>query len=200
MVLMNKAVLSSFQFSCPTVLLLLQCSVCGLAAWMFGVTESAVRPTDVQLPVPANSRNANLRRWRQIEPLTWPLFRIWIPVNALFVAMVWTSFASLTALGVPMVTVLKNLTNLFIIGGDYLFFGRKYGLSVWASLALITVSALCSAATDLSFTYNGYAWQLTNCLATAAYSLTLRAAMDNAVKHTKNNKVRPWQAGYGSTV
>lgn len=49
---------------------------------------------------------------------------------------------------------------------------------VWATLVLMTVSALCGAATDLQFNPKGYMWQLINCLFTAAYALTLRNVMD----------------------
>ncbi len=37
-------------------------------------------------------------------------------VNILFVGMVWSSFFALRALGVAMVTVLKNLTNFLVRG------------------------------------------------------------------------------------
>ena len=50
--------------------------------------------------------------------------QVWIPVNIIFVGMIWTSFFALKNLGVPMATVLKNLTNLFTIGGDYLLYGK----------------------------------------------------------------------------
>ena len=113
------------------------------------------------------------------------------------------------------VTVLKNLTNLFVIAGDIIVFGRRYNLGerallsyqpcvlgmhcqnafdhavteselmialwpagVWATLVLMTASALCAAATDLQFNAMGYMWQLINCSFTAAYSLVLRNVMD----------------------
>lgn len=37
-----------------------------------------------------------------------------------YVGMTWTSFAALTRLSVPTVTVLKNLTNMFVICGAHL--------------------------------------------------------------------------------
>ena len=49
---------------------------------------------------------------------------------------------------------------------------------VWATLALIAISAICGAVTDLSFNLGGYMWQIVNCAFTAGYSLTLRGAMD----------------------
>ena len=98
--------------------------------------------------------------------------------------MVWSSFFSLRDLGVPMVTVLKNLTNLLTISGDWWLHGKTYGPPVWATLALMTASALCGAATDLAFSSRGYGWQLINCGFTAAYSLCLRGAMDRAQSAT----------------
>ena len=50
--------------------------------------------------------------------------QVWMPVNVIFVGMIWTSFFALKNLGVPMATVLKNLTNLFTIGGDYMLYGK----------------------------------------------------------------------------
>jgi GDP-mannose transporter len=107
------------------------------------------------------------RRWAQL----------WLPVNALFAAMVATSFLALRHMGVPMLTVLKNLTSLLVILGDKAMFGKTYGGGVWATLALMTVSALCAAASDLEFSLKGYGWQLANNAATAAYSLALRLAI-----------------------
>ena len=53
---------------------------------------------------------------------------------------------------------------------------------MWVTLALIAVSAICGAVTDLSFNLSGYMWQIVNCGFTAAYSLSLRGAMDK-VRH-----------------
>ena len=47
-----------------------------------------------------------------------------MPVNVLFVGMIWSSLLALKNLGVPMATVLKNLTNLIIILGDYTLYGK----------------------------------------------------------------------------
>ncbi len=60
----------------------------------------------------------------RVESINLPIVKLWFPVNLIFVGMIFTSFFALKALGVPMATVLKNLTNLFTIGGDY-FLYRK---------------------------------------------------------------------------
>lgn len=77
-----------------------------------------------------------------------------------------------------MATVLKNVTNLFTIIGDWWLYGRVYNAGVWVALLLMTLSAICGAATDLAFSASGYTWQMVNCLFTAAYSLYLRGVMD----------------------
>lgn len=46
-------------------------------------------------------------------------------------------------------------------------------LQVWGCLMLMILSALLGGVTDASFSLRGYAWQMVNCLFTAAYSLYL---------------------------
>ena len=130
MMLLNKATLSSFGFESPISLLFFQCAVCA----------GFVRVCDAVGAV-------------KLEPWSFRIARLWFPVNIIFVAMLSTSFFALKELGVPMATVLKNLTNLFTIGGDYVYFGKVYGSGVWLTLALMTLSAICGAATDLAFSF-----------------------------------------------
>jgi GDP-mannose transporter len=92
--------------------------------------------------------------------------------------MLATGVWSLQLLGVGMVTIMKNLTNLLTISGDYVFFGRTYNVYVWITLCLITGSAVVGASTDLGFSWWGYTAQVLNCVFTAAYSLMLRGVMD----------------------
>ena len=105
MVLLNKAALSSFDFNAPMSLLFFQCIVCVILVRL----------------------SASLG-FIKVEPWNPAIIRLWFPVNLIFVGMIFTSFFALKNLGVPMATVLKNLTNLFTIGGDYLLY-KKVGLS-----------------------------------------------------------------------
>ena len=68
----------------------------------------------------------------------WNIAKLWFPANCIFVGMLWTSFPSLQLLSVGMVTVLKNLTNFFVIFGDITIYGKRYGpgkviVTAWAS-------------------------------------------------------------------
>lgn len=104
--------------------------------------------------------------------------QVWLPVNAVFVLMLASGIISLQLLGVAMVTIMKNLTNLITISGDYFFFGRTYNIYVWLCLGIIIVSACTGMSTDLAFSWSGYSFQIANCFFTAGYSLLLRGTMD----------------------
>lgn len=190
MVLLNKAALSSFDFNSTTSLLFFQCLVCvilvKLAELAGLVTIEPWNWKIIKASLPACAmceRALHLFELLNINTIT---LQAWFPVNLIFVGMIWTSFFALKNLGVPMATVLKNLTNLFVIGGDYFFYQKTYGGAVWLTLGLMGASAVCGAATDLAFNIPGYLWQLVNCFFTAAYSLYLRGVMERLVAMTVN--------------
>lgn len=54
--------------------------------------------------------------------LQWSIVKQWIPVNIFFLAMLTTGFLSLVHSSVPMVTIFKNVTNLFTVFGDWYLF------------------------------------------------------------------------------
>eukprot|EP01023_Acetabularia_acetabulum_P046551 TRINITY_DN4817_c0_g1_i4.p1 TRINITY_DN4817_c0_g1~~TRINITY_DN4817_c0_g1_i4.p1 ORF type:complete len:334 (+),score=32.80 TRINITY_DN4817_c0_g1_i4:102-1103(+) len=165
MILFNKVALSSFNFDAPNTLLFFQCLLSVFLVYFFKCSGII-----------------------QIKPMRMDVVKIWFPVNLIFVGMLATSFYSLKNLGVATVTVLKNLTNLLVIFGDLIFFGKKYSVGVWVSLGLIAASALCSGVTDLGFNFEGYAWQLINCCFAAGYSLRLRSVMNSVQEITQNRK------------
>jgi GDP-mannose transporter len=167
MVLLNKHALNpkSFGFTAPNALLAFQCSLAVAlvkACQFFGL----VRP----------------------QPFKRDLVRVWFPVNLIFVAMVGSSFYALQHVGVAMVTVWKNLSNVVTAACDVLIYGKRYTAAVWATLALMLVSAAVGAYTDLSFTWSGYGWQILNCGATSAYALYLRSVMDRVAEHTTDRR------------
>lgn len=160
MVLANKYALAAVPgASSPTCLLFLQCAICAVLV-----------------------ASCQLLGLVKFQPLNWRVLRAWMPSNMLFVLMLWTSVVALRYLSVPMVTVLKSLSNVFTIAGDYMLFGRTYFSGVWWSLVLITLSSIAGGLTDLEFNMLGYAWQLLNCAVTAAYSLYIKKAMEDAAE------------------
>lgn len=79
--LLNKIALSGFQFHSPNALLFFQCALC-VAAVQACATAGLVK----------------------VEPLRAGVVRVWLPVNAIFVGMIGTSFWALASLNVGMVT------------------------------------------------------------------------------------------------
>ncbi|XP_019163457.1 PREDICTED: GDP-mannose transporter GONST1 [Ipomoea nil] len=123
------------------------------------------------------------------EPLTWKLIKVWLPVNFIFVGMLITSMFSLKYINVAMVTVLKNVTNVITAVGEMYLFKKHHDSRVWAALFLMVISAISGGITDLSFNVIGYTWQIINCFLTASYSLTLRRIMDTAKQVTKSGNL-----------
>ncbi|KAL6636602.1 hypothetical protein ACP70R_024174 [Stipagrostis hirtigluma subsp. patula] len=166
MILLNKVVLSSYNFSAGISLMLYQnliCVVLLLALELFGVIST--------------------------EKLTWKLIRVWIPVNLIFIGMLVSGMYSLKYINVAMVTILKNMTNIITAIGEIYIFRKGQNKKVWAALFLMIVSAVCGGITDLSFHLVGYTWQILNCFLTAGYSLTLRRLMDTAKQSTKSGSL-----------
>ncbi|XP_031101411.1 GDP-mannose transporter GONST1 isoform X2 [Ipomoea triloba] len=166
MILINKYVLSSYDFNAGISLMLYQnfVSVVLVSILNFvGIIST--------------------------EPLTWKLIKVWLPVNFIFVGMLITSMFSLKYINVAMVTVLKNVTNVITAVGEMYLFKKHHDSRVWAALFLMVISAISGGITDLSFNAIGYTWQIINCFMTASYSLTLRRIMDTAKQVTKSGNL-----------
>lgn len=155
MILMNKYLLTAFDLNAPNCLLLIQFVLTLVLVLCFEKFNLLKR-----------------------DPFDWKVVRVWWPVNVIFVGMIGSSFYALQTLQVPMLTLLKNLTNLLTICGDMYFFGSTFSVGVWSSLALMTLSALVGSATDLSFDAVGYSWQVVNCAFTAGYALYLKGVLN----------------------
>ena len=53
------------------------------------------------------------------------LVKSWLPVNILFIGMLWSGFISLVYVSVPIATIFKNLANLGTVWGDWFFFKEE---------------------------------------------------------------------------
>ncbi|KAF7130089.1 hypothetical protein RHSIM_Rhsim10G0134400 [Rhododendron simsii] len=153
MILVNKYVLSSYDFNAGISLMLYQNLVSVVIVSLLSVFGLITT-----------------------EPLTWRLIKVWFPVNVIFVGMLVTSMFSLKYINVAMVTVLKNVTNVITAVGEMYLFSKYHDNRVWAALFLMIISAVSGGITDLSFHAVGYAWQITNCFLTASYSTTSKNA------------------------
>lgn len=102
--------------------------------------------------------------------------RQWAPVNILFCGMLFTGMASLQHNSVPMVTVFKNITNIFTAFGDYYFFDTTVEALVILAFSIMLGGALFAAKNDVAVTTIGLFWMTANCLCTAGYILYMKFA------------------------
>jgi GDP-mannose transporter len=100
----------------------------------------------------------------------------WLPLNVLFVGMLCTGFMSLVYVSVPMVTIFKNITNLFTVFGDWYIFGESISYLTITSVLIMTFGAIFAGIEDLEFNATGYFFMSLNCLCTAGYTLYMKYA------------------------
>ncbi|KAG1653667.1 hypothetical protein FOA52_004584 [Chlamydomonas sp. UWO 241] len=106
-ILFNKHALSTFHFPAPNTLLLFQFSLAVLLLKVLALTGAI-----------------------HLEPIRWSAVKLWMPLNLVFVAMNVTGFLALQSIGAGMFTVLKNLSNLLTIGGDWYLYQLRYSWQV----------------------------------------------------------------------
>ncbi|XVE59390.1 hypothetical protein DITRI_Ditri05aG0042900 [Diplodiscus trichospermus] len=166
MILLNKVVLSSYNFNAGISLMFYQNLISCLVVAILGLCRAV-----------------------SVEKLNWKLIRVWIPVNIIFVGMLVSGMYSLKYINIAMVTILKNMTNILTAIGEYYVFRKRQSQKVWTAMVMMIISAVSGGITDLSFDAKGYTWQILNCILTAGYSLTLRRVMDKAKKINNSGSV-----------
>jgi len=114
----------------------------------------------------------------------WRTAKLWAPVNLLFCGMLFSGMASLQHNTVPMVTVFKNVANIFITYGDWHYFNTPVEFLVKLAFGIMLAGACCAAIHDVHVTPLGMFWMMVNCLTTAGYVLYMKFAT-NTVKLSK---------------
>ncbi len=127
---------------------------------------------------------ARARGWISYPDFSWDIAMQWAPVNLLFCAMLFTGMTSLTHNTVPMVTVFKNIANIFIAAGDFVFFKTPISPMTMLAFGVMLVGAMAAAKGDANVTFAGLFWMFLNCASTAGYVLYMKFATKN-VKLTK---------------
>ncbi len=76
---------------------------------------------------------------QELEDVKLSLVKQWLPVNILFILMLYTSFKTFEYLSVPLVTIFKNLTNVATAVGEWYFFRERVSLGIFVSLSIMTL-------------------------------------------------------------
>ncbi|GLT81692.1 hypothetical protein SLE2022_001280 [Rubroshorea leprosula] len=166
MILLNKVVLSSYNFNAGISLMFYQNLIACLVVAILSLCRAV-----------------------SVERLNWKLTKVWIPVNVIFVGMLVSSMYSLKFINIAMVTILKNVTNIITAVGEWYIFRKRQNQKVWIAMLMMMISAFSGGITDLQFNPMRYTWQIMNCVLTAMYSLTLRLVMDRAKQLTRSGSL-----------
>ncbi|KAJ7132063.1 hypothetical protein C8R44DRAFT_829373 [Mycena epipterygia] len=178
MTVINKFVVSGANFSMNFLLLAIQSTVC----------VSCV----------AIVKKAGIISFRALDMQD---AKAWFPISFMLVIVIYTGSKSLQFLSIPVYTIFKNLTIILIAYGEVIWFGgRVTGLTfisfifmvissvvaAWADVTGALVDSMPTGSSGISATSLqtvkgvvhslniGYFWMLVNCLASAAYVLSMR--------------------------
>lgn len=127
--------------------------------------------------------------------------KMWFPISFLLVSVIYTGSKSLQHLSIPVYTIFKNLTIILIAYGEVIWFGGSVTVLTFISFIFMVVSSIIAAWSDVTNALTqsipgvstgisagamknllssvrglnvGYLWMLFNCLASAAYVLSMR--------------------------
>lgn len=127
----------------------------------------------VAVAMVASAKHFNLVEY---PTFNFTMARSWMPLNILFIGMLFSGFMSLVYVSVPMVTITKNLSNIITVFGEYYLFGEPLSYLTLISVLIMVIGAALAGANDLEFNFLGYVWMGINCLFTAGYVLYMRFA------------------------
>jgi len=127
--------------------------------------------------------------------------KAWFPISFLLVSVIYTGSKSLQFLSIPVYTIFKNLTIIFIAYGEVIWWGGRVTPLTLVSFLFMVLSSIIAAWSDASnlvadyvsvasdgsslvssegmtndaSKFNtGYIWILANCLTSAVYVLSMR--------------------------
>ncbi|KAI9249132.1 GDP-mannose transporter [Phascolomyces articulosus] len=116
----------------------------------------------------------------------------WFPITIFLVAMIYTGSKALQFLPIPVYTIFKNLTIIFIAYGEVIWFGGNVTGLMMTSFILMTFSSVIAGWSDVSSAVTsmtnmyysqqtsttvplvGYFWMIFNCFSSASFVLYMR--------------------------
>eukprot|EP01119_Soliformovum_irregulare_P002599 TRINITY_DN12848_c0_g1_i1.p1 TRINITY_DN12848_c0_g1~~TRINITY_DN12848_c0_g1_i1.p1 ORF type:complete len:318 (+),score=65.01 TRINITY_DN12848_c0_g1_i1:50-1003(+) len=142
----NKAVLSIWNFKFASTILLLQ------HIFTLIILEGLKLFGFISYPRPELSKCKEL-----------------LPVSLLYSLNVGVALSALKSLNIPMYGVMKRLTTLFTLIGEFLILGKKSSPQLQQSTLVIVAGALIAGSGDITFDLLGYILATGSCIAQTAY-------------------------------
>ncbi len=143
------------------------------------------------------------RRQKNAWEMRLPAFRFdvatkWLPVNLFFIMMLFSGFKTLSLVTVSLVSVCKNVTNVFTTFGDYFMNNTQVTWSITAALFLMIFAAGLGASNELLHPTQGLhvqaiMWLVVNSLCTSGYGLQIKLSQ-------KNTGLKPYGCSYYNSL
>lgn len=111
------------------------------------------------------------------KPVKYRHLKRWVFPSLGFVAMLVSGQASMRRFTVPMITLSKNFTLVFIALGDRVLFDHRLTWGAGWLLGLMFTCSLVAALSDFIVDRTGYVWLTVNVLAGTYYVLAVRYEM-----------------------
>ena len=154
MTLLNKSLMSKFDFPYTNFVVMAQC-VIGAVLYQMSVTVTGGLITGSPF------------EWKREARRFWPL-------TVAHIAMLVTSFMSLRYLSIPLATIFKYLTNVAVLAGDWYFYGERVTPLILLSVVMVVAASFFAGQVDFRANLAGYIWMLLNCCSTAGNILLMR--------------------------
>jgi solute carrier family 35 protein len=153
--MVNKAVLSAYEFRVPFFLLAAQLALAGITCSILQKSG-----TTGALAVPK---------------FDWNVYKQAAPVSLIFVANVSVGFFGLSMTDVPMFLAIRRTTTLFVMAMEFVVLGKVAGWNTINACILIAVGAIVAGWESLNSGWVGYACVLGNNVLTATYLTKMKS-------------------------
>jgi len=166
MTVVNKVVLSAYDFKMNFLLLMFQSLIPVILLELF----------------------SKLRLIPKHRSFKWEEGIRWFPISCGLVVMIYTGSKAVQYLPIPLYTIFKNITIILIAYGERLWFGgSKVSKLMFISFMLMILSSIVGGWADIkssSLSKNkdvgiarSYFWMFLNCICCAAYTLFMRSQL-----------------------
>lgn len=123
---------------------------------------------------------------KKMDYITYPnfnqkVFLMWIPLACLNVGMIATSMLAFQYISIPLFTVFKNTTTIWVALGEWYFLGKDISNISYVAFCVIlsgNIVSLWDVATFYSS--SGLLWTFANILFTAVYLLYMKYALSRS--------------------
>eukprot|EP00906_Rhabdomonas_costata_P004023 RCo006034 len=136
---------------------------------------------------------------KEVLPLQLWLVRRWLPIAALFAAMLFTSMQSFLYATVSAILVFRNIATIVSTVVEYLVRGKEANARIIASEVLIVLGCVIYGWTQLGIDPRGLMWVLLNVVAQVAYGNLVKVRLCT-IRDAHNRKLSKYTCAYYNNV